>query len=336
MNEMQTMLKDSAQRLFADLLTPQARAAAESGQWQDAPWQAIEASGLLNALLPESAGGSGLGWADVYPLVFEAGRQAISWPLVDTLAARWLVERAALPIPPGPLTLAAPIGGNATLLQAPWAKQVAGVVLVHGGDRRQLELLDAFGDEAANVVGVDAQPMARLALSKARVRAQAPLPATTVDSQTLGAMLRAAQIAGALSQALTISIDYVNTRVQFGKPLGRFQAIQHQLAQLAGQTAAAGAAARAAFEALDQDEAKAAFDIAVAKQRASEAAQIGAAIAHQVHGAIGITQEYSLHPLTRRLWAWSAEYGTTAYWSGCVADIALDQEHGVWEFLTAR
>jgi len=128
----------------------------------------------------------------------------------------------------------------------------------------------------------------------------------------------------------------VNTRVQFGKPLGRFQAIQHQLAQLAAQTAAAGAAARAAFDALDADALQAGFDIAVAKQRASEAAQIGAAIAHQVHGAMGITEEYSLHPLTRRLWAWSAEYGSAACWSERVADIALEQECGVWEFLTAR
>ena len=117
---------------------------------------------------------------------------------------------------------------------------------------------------------------------------------------------------GSLERALEYSLQYANERIQFGRPIAKFQAIQHMLALLAGQVAAAGAAADAAIEAscLAPDE----FAVAVAKSRAGEAAGKGAEIAHQVHGAMGYTREHSLHYVTRRLWSWRDEFGNETCW----------------------
>jgi acyl-CoA dehydrogenase len=102
--------------------------------------------------------------------------------------------------------------------------------------------------------------------------------------------------------------------VQFGKPIASFQAIQQQLAVLAGYVAAAGIAAEAAICDLEETE-RLSRSAAVAKIRCGEAAGAAASIAHQVHGAIGITKEHSLHFATRRLWSWRAEFGAESSWA---------------------
>ena len=122
-----------------------------------------------------------------------------------------------------------------------------------------------------------------------------------------------AQIAGALDAALALSVDHANTRVQFGKPLTKLQAVQQALAVFAAEVAAADVAGQAAAQALDRGDA--AFEIAAAKLRANLAAVSGAAIAHQVHGAIGFTRNHPLHRFTVRLSDWAATAGNTRYWS---------------------
>ena len=128
---------------------------------------------------------------------------------------------------------------------------------------------------------------------------QAPAISTAADVILLGAFARTAQIAGALDAALSISVGYVNERKQFGRPLAKFQAVQQNLALFAGEAAAANCAAVGAAQALDMGQGD--YAVAAAKLRANRAVGTGTAIAHQVHGAIGFTQEYHLHPLTRRL-----------------------------------
>jgi acyl-CoA dehydrogenase len=121
-------------------------------------------------------------------------------------------------------------------------------------------------------------------------------------------------IAGALERVLMQTVEYARTRVQFGKPIASFQAIQQQLAVLAGHTAAAGIAAEAAIADLEAPE-RLWRSAAAAKIRCGEAAGAAASIAHQVHGAIGITKEHSLHFATRRLWSWRAEFGSESFWA---------------------
>ena len=121
-------------------------------------------------------------------------------------------------------------------------------------------------------------------------------------------------MAGALERALELAVRYATERSQFGRKIGQFQAIQQELARFAGEVAAAVAAALSAAGAVERNE-HAMLAVAAAKIRTAQAAHQGALIAHQVHGAIGVTDEYALHHSTLRLWAWREEFGNEAAWA---------------------
>ena len=149
------------------------------------------------------------------------------------------------------------------------------------------------------------------------------------------ALATTALIGGALQRALELSIEHANTRVQFGKPLGKQQAVQQALALMAEEVAAVAVASQAAAKARDSGDA--AFEIGCAKLRANKAAGIGGAIAHQVHGAIGFTQDYPLHHYTAKLIEWRSAYGHDAYWAGVVGEFALGFSGlELWQEVTRR
>jgi acyl-CoA dehydrogenase len=159
-----------------------------------------------------------------------------------------------------------------------------------------------------------------------------------------GAMARAAQMAGALDSILEQGVRYATERKQFGRPIANFQAIQHNLAIVAGHVAASGIAAELAFRAADRaDAAKPgegydpSFETAVAKIRVGEAAGVCAGLVHQVHGAIGFTYEHSLHFATRRLWSWRAEFGSENGWAIELGRrVASRGADNLWADLTER
>ena len=168
--------------------------------------------------------------------------------------------------------------------------------------------------------------------------------------RVLGAVARSIAMVGALESLLEQSVQYANDRVQFGRPIGKNQAIQQPLAVLAGDTAAARMAARVAAQdapsahAAHTDAATrammaghAAFSAAVAKIRVGEAATRATSIAHQTHGAIGFTQDHALHFATRRLWAWREAHGSDAWWAGRLGRAAITaRSGGFWSSLTQR
>jgi acyl-CoA dehydrogenase len=134
----------------------------------------------------------------------------------------------------------------------------------------------------------------------------------------MGGVARSLQIAGALESMLEISVRYSNERVAFEKKISKFQAVQHNLARLAGESAAALAAATSAADAIANatDFSDEVFlEAAAAKIRCSEAAEKGGAIAHQVHGAIGFTIEHILHRYSLRALAWRDDFGSESYWA---------------------
>jgi acyl-CoA dehydrogenase len=152
---------------------------------------------------------------------------------------------------------------------------------------------------------------------------------------SFGAAVRLQQMAGALEKILEQSVQYALDRSQFGRPIAKFQAVQHNLAMLAGEVAAASAAADAAAEACARPEITIS-EVAIAKVRGGEAAGTGAAIAHQVHGAMGFTYEHSLHHATRRLWAWREEFGNEAVWAARLGRMVAEHgADGLWPFITA-
>ena len=147
-------------------------------------------------------------------------------------------------------------------------------------------------------------------------------------------------MAGAMREALALSIEHVNTRHQFGRPLGKFQAVQQSLAVMACEVRAVEAAAAALAARLDAvglDPAAAVFEIAAAKLRANRAVGVVTSIAHQVHGAIGFTREYALNRVTIPLMRWRGEHGNDAYWAATLGrQVAGLGGKGLWETITRR
>jgi hypothetical protein len=158
--------------------------------------------------------------------------------------------------------------------------------------------------------------------------------------EALHAAATVSLMAGAMGRALALSIDYVNTRQQFGRPLGKFQAVQQALATMACEVAAVDAAAAALAARLDAtglDVGASDFEIAAAKLRANRAVGVVTAIAHQAHGAIGFTREYDLHRVTIPLMRWRSQHGNDAVWSARLGrQVAGLGGRGLWEALTAR
>ncbi len=118
-------------------------------------------------------------------------------------------------------------------------------------------------------------------------------------------------MAGALLAMSELTVEYTSERRQFGQAVGRFQAVQVHLVRCAEEAALVDLAVQVAAREADRGDAR--FEIASAKLLADDAARVATRAAHQAHGAIGMTQEYALHHLSRRLWAWRAEYGDRSW-----------------------
>ncbi len=347
---MSDQLADSAERLFASNTGKAVIRSAEDGTFPRALWAAVTEAGFTAALLPEHAGGFGATVAEAMTLLRIAAAHAAPIPLAETMLAGWLLAQAGLPVPEGVLTLAPVRTKDALSLRRegdgwrlagvaariPWARDAdAVVVLAEAPDGPAVALLRAGVTVAhdRNLAGEPRDTITVDAWLGADGVAPAPPSLGFPQLRAAGAAVRTAQIAGALSRALALSVQYAQTRVQFGRPIGKFQAIQHNLAILAGQSAAALAAADMAADALASGLSP--LLVGAAKARAGEAASIAAGLAHQLHGAIGFTQEYELHFLTRRLWSWRDEFGNEAEWNGVVGRAALAAgPDGLWPALT--
>jgi acyl-CoA dehydrogenase len=141
-------------------------------------------------------------------------------------------------------------------------------------------------------------------------------------SRPLSAVIHGVLIAGAIETLLSMCVEYANMRVQFGKPIGKQQAIQHQIAQLAEQSVLVKIAAQYGAEGgLNPSLARA----AIAKQTASAAVPLATSVAHSVHGAIGITEAFDLHLYTKQLYAWRLTAGSEGYWAGILGKQRLAQ-----------
>jgi acyl-CoA dehydrogenase len=315
----------------------------------------LEAAGLLRPHLPEAAGGAGAGWQEAYVVAHTAGRHAVPLPIGEALAAGWLLAKAGLEIPAGPLTLVPELlpaaalerdSTELTLLRVPFGRHAAHAAAVVAGSSGVsvvcLPLAGAAVEEGQNLA---LEPRDDLRV-KVRGAPRNHAEVSADAGRLLGALVRSAQMAGALDAILDMAVQYAGERIQFGRPIGRFQAIQQELARLAGQVALAGTAAEMAARAMDEatsfhgavgEAGDPAWEIACAKVVVGEAAELGPRIAHQVHGAIGFTYEHSLHFATRRLWAWRSEFGGSEEWSERLGATVLARgPDALWPLVTAR
>jgi acyl-CoA dehydrogenase len=351
------MLLESMNRLFQDKATKQVIDRAETGIFAEDLWQAVAETGVPLAALPESAGGVDAEWSDLFAVLRIAGRHAAPIPLAETMLAAWVAASAGLELSEGPMTIGPVLpadrlsvtrDGNGWLLsgkagRVPYANHAAKTILIADGlDGEMAVALEGSG-EAVMTPGknIANEPRDTLAFTRVRLSADAVAPLGKGVSRGAlyrrGALARAVMMSGALEKAMDLAVTYAQERVQFGRPISKFQAVQQNLAVLAGQTAAAVAAANLGIEALNKQNAEhETFLIAIAKTRVGEAATLACEIAHQVHGAIGFTKEYALQLSTRRLWSWREEFGSDPEWAARVGHYACaGGADALWPMLTA-
>lgn len=306
---MEALIAETAERIFADHVDKALLDSAEAsagGMFPAPLWRIVHEAGLH--LVGRADSGSGL--ADLFGLLKVAGRHAVPLPLAEVLIANAVL--ADVPDGKGLTTIA--VAGV-----APWARAATAVLDLDGG------LHVAFTIEPGeNIAG---EP-------RDRVLAERTVSIAVPDHlySYLG-LTRAALMTGALQRVMAMAIDYATERTQFGRPIAKFQAIQHGLAVLAGEVAAAVRACDGAIESLGGSDAD--NQVAAAKARVGEAAGTVAEIAHQVHGAFGFTHEHSLHHFTRRLLAWRDEYGRERDWQEQLGRRAAARgADGLWDFIT--
>ncbi|MFL5072833.1 MAG: acyl-CoA dehydrogenase family protein [Xanthobacteraceae bacterium] len=353
MSENGSIVVETAARIFSDLADPRAVNRAKDESWKASLWQALVDNGLTLAWVPEAHGGSGASLADGFDVLGVAGRFAVPVPLAETLLAGWLLARAGISSPDGAMTVAPARPGDRITLESdgtlsgcargvPFARDVDHLAILAHGDALSVALVET----KALLVG-DGRSLAGDALSVVTLDGVTPIhvaPAPAELDQTslmmMGAVARSVETAGALEAILAMSLRYANERVAFDRPIAKFQAVQHSLARLAGEVAAAVTASGSAADAIAHadifDEAIF-LEAAAAKIRSAEAAEEGAAIAHQVHGAIGFTKEHILHRFTLRLLAWRDDFGDESHWAAALGNrVAARGADEFWPLVASR
>lgn len=335
MSDERQMLMKAAEDLLEDLCTPDVVRAAEKTGWEGQTWAALSEAGFTLVGVPEEAGGSGGDLADACALLEVAGRYAVPLPVAEHgVLGGWALASAGLELKAGVTTVAPGRPDDevsleqgrsgwrlrATLHRVPWAAEADTIVLL------------ARPEGGSGPVQVVSLPRARATLRPGSDLAGQPRETVVVDVDvdddlvaaapdgvnpemlTLrGKLSRCALTAGALERVSGMTVQYTGERLQFGRPVARFQAVQSLLVRLAEQAQAAMVSQRTT--ALNGVVRLDLFDVAAAAVVSGEAASTVAALSHQAHGAIGMTREYELAQLTRRLWSWRDEYGSERVWA---------------------
>ncbi|MDM0070602.1 acyl-CoA dehydrogenase family protein [Variovorax sp. J31P207] len=320
---MDDLLTDTLQQLLKDQCTPKLVRDVEAGQPPAAFWAQLEESGFADALVPEAQGGAGLALATVFPLLELCGSFAVPVPLAHTMLARALLAQADVAPPAGSIALAPVAARDGAVLRCPLVAfgRVADWVLARV-DGSSVLLPVAQARLAPGVFPLDAT----LAWDEADF-AQARRVPGSHDLETLSACCAAAELSGALMSVFARTLQYANERQQFGRAIGKFQAIQHQISVISEHVFAARMAAQIGCHSATHVPQR--LRVAVAKARTSEAAVEVAALSHSIHGAIGFTAEFDLQLYTRRLHAWRQAAGSESFWHTVLGEELVDRHEGL-------
>lgn len=291
-------------------------------------WSSLDQLGLVRLTGSADRGGSGAGWAEAAELISAAVRHGVRVPLAEhDLLACWLLEAAGLPADDTLRTVCV-LDAAGTATGVPWAQTAGRLSVVFGdGEGHHVADVDAASltiTAATNMIG---EPRDTVTANSAMLRPDSrAIDGALVEQLRLkSALVRSIQVCAALDTALELTIEHTSSRVQFGRSLSKFQAIQNMVADIAAEAALARAATEAALNlailsdwtASDLD-----FSVAVARSCAGHAASVVVRNAHQAHGAIGTTIEHRLHEYTRAALAWRSEYGSVVSWDRAVSRAA--------------
>lgn len=301
-------------------------------------WAHLDNLGLVRLTGAEQSGGSGASWYEAAELLGAAVRHGTRIPLAEhDLLACWLLEASGSPCD-GALRTVCLLDTDGTAREVPWASKADRVAAVwqHGGDYHVADVdVDSLAiTPGANMIG---EPRDTVVADPAGLHG-VRLEATLVEQLRLkSALVRAIQVCAALDQILQLSIEHASSRIQFGRPLSRFQAVQNMISDIAAEAALARSATEAALTAAVASTWSAPnldFLVAVARSCVGQAASVVVRTAHQVHGAIGTTREHRLHEFTRAALVWRGEFGSVQHWDAQVTEAALATgSAGLWSLI---
>jgi acyl-CoA dehydrogenase len=304
-------------------------------------WDQLRALGLARLTGAEDSGGSGAGWREAAELTAATVRAGVRIGLPEhDLLACWLLEVAGVPVDDRTRTVAV-LDESGTATAVPWASTAERIVLVwrsETGEHRVADV-DAGGvriTAGANMIG---EPRDTVSADVAALDGAGVSAETVATLQLKAALVRAIQVCTALDVSLELAAEHATARTQFGRPLAKFQAIQHMISDIAAEATLARTATEAALSAAvtsDWSAPSLAFRVAAARSCTGHAASVVVRNAHQVFGAIGTTAEHRLHEYTRAALAWRGEYGSVRSWDERVTSAALEAgAEGLWELITA-
>lgn len=299
----QSLLRDAVRDALADACPPDRVRAAWSAPDTEL-WALLADLGVLGLEVSPDSGGMGLGPVELAAIAVELGRVAFPGPAVETLAAAPLLPEL----------------GHDALTEGLVAGDVQITAALDGqchphADQASL-LLTVLGDRVAGLIVQSMEPVPSVDGSRRLFRVDANHHSLGDHGTALFdrcALATAAELVGLSEAMLDLAVDYAKQRKQFGKPIGAFQAIQHHLANaLLALRFATPPLWRAAWS-LEQGRADASVEVSAAKAAASDAADVVARTALQVHGAIGYTWEFDLHLFHKRAIALQRAWGDASW-----------------------
>ncbi|WP_249593882.1 acyl-CoA dehydrogenase family protein [Peribacillus frigoritolerans] len=352
MNEISLIIKDTAEKIMKDLCTKETINDAEQGVWAKDLWETLKETGMLTIGVSEEFGGNGGSYSDTLSVLRAAGKYSAPVPLAETILANWILFDARLPIMEEAATIAPVNEGDCITFtkvnngwalsgkanNVPWAHNAKSIVVIGESEQgKAVAIVDASTCTIIHGQNLAGEPRDHVYFEDVYVTDSAV--SLTEEGKVAnilytGTLIRAVQMSGALERILEQTIAYSKEREQFGRPIARFQAVQQQIAILAGEVAAAKTISDLAINAFKAVDAN--TKITAAKIRVGEAVSKGVPIAHQVHGAIGFTDEHTLQHSTRRLWSWRDEFGNESYWANLLGTEVINKgADQLWPFITS-
>jgi len=297
-SDLTSLIADSAEKILSDFCDKKLLDQSETGVFAQELWDEIRSNGFLDlGILKEQYSSQ-----DLFAFLKICGRYAAPLPLAETILARgWFPD--ALLDESGVASIG--VADGLEVKRVAWGRSAEWLVAINI-EGSSLSLFRDFEvvEQKMNMAG---EPSDTLKIGD-------PVSLIELKEEPFAQMALAKTnlLAGTLQSVLDLGLLFATDRVQFGRSISKFQAIQHSLAVVAAEVAAAQRAADAAVDSIGSD--RFIIEVAAGKARVGEAVGIVAEQTHQIHGAMGFTHEHQLHHFTRRLWAWRDEWGSESYW----------------------
>jgi acyl-CoA dehydrogenase len=352
MSEIRSMLEDTVNKVMKNQCTKELITEAEKGIFPSYLWGTLEELGVTAVGIDEEKGGSGGDLGDLMALLKITGYYAAPIPLTEHILSNWILSTIGLPINNrlstfGPVlsedrinfeetTDGWIISGRARYV--PWARNAKSIT-VFGNSSENSYLIANVPLELCKInlhENLAGEPRDEVFFDQVKINKEDVAKFEDHKIEDLfekATLARVMLMTGALERILELSVTYSKERMQFGRSISKFQAIQQHLAILAGETSASMVVADFIMNNVDQQLSR--IEVEMAKIQLGDAAGVATRIAHQVHAAMGFTDEHPLHQSTRRLWSWRDEFGTEATLAKTLGEKVLENNsRDLWGFLT--